>query len=131
MIGTPEVINLQLYQLEELLLKYYKEKLGIENLKIESKIIKDTFQKRKIDFKLISRKEINSNMNINKEYTLEKEDIDDAINSYLTNENYQVSNWDYEFKEYTDDVRNIKLFVKKQKENKLKKILTRNTKGGK
>ena len=38
MIGTPEVINLQLYQLEELLLKYYKEKLGIENLKIESKV---------------------------------------------------------------------------------------------
>ena len=128
MMGSPEVINLQLCELEEMILKYYKEKFKDVDLKIESKVVLDIFSLKTIEFKLISRKEIISNMNINKEYTLEQKDIDDAINSYLTKENYQISNWEYEFNKHTDDVRNIKLFVKKQKENKLKKILTRNTK---
>ena len=128
MIETIEFFNLQLCELEQMLLQYYKEKLDNEDLKIETKIVKVLSCDREVQFKLLFRKKIELDMIVKKDYILEQKDINEAINSYLNKENYKVICLNYEFYEFRDDVSNIKLFVKRQKENKLKKILTINKK---
>jgi len=120
MIETPEVINLQLYELEQILLEYYKEKIKEGNLIIDSKVQNSIFQENEVVFKLKLRIELENNINIYKEYVLEYKDIKHAINSYLNKHSYKMERLKYNFCEFTDEVLSIEIFVKKQKENKFK-----------
>lgn len=118
MITTPTIINLQLNELEQILLEYYKEIIKVGNLTIDSEVRDGIFEEKEVEFKINSMIELSNNTVIDKKYIFEEKDIKKAINLYLNKYDYEMKSLVYNFYEFTDELLSVDIVVTKKKENK-------------
>ena len=114
-------INLGLDELKEIILNYYKQKLGNNDLQIESRL-ETCFTNKEVKFTISTIKSIEPKMTMNIKYDLNNDDVINILSEHLSGQNYEISDWRYKFYETKDEVKNIHLIVQKKKQNKLTRL---------